>query len=334
MIFKGIDIYNCRELKKNPATGGYAISRLPYYIGDSISGDQFTDCGVELRFVPIDDEIKITIRKVKPGVSRVAVYYGSVQSGWQNLLKNIYDTPTEIVIPKSKNLEALKTITEINDLPYSHEVVRVVLQNVNYEIFDVQGKCVPPEPHQLPKRKYLAYGSSITHGSLAVMYANTYVSRIGEYFNADPINMGFAGNARLEHEMADYLADEIDFDFATLEMGINLLNKIDDDEFRKRVKYFILAVANAHHDKKIFCIDIFFQNTDICNRDDPNAKANRFRKIVRDVIAEIDLPNVIYIPGLEMLTSSKGLSEDLVHPNARGVEEMSANLCRFMEKYI
>lgn len=333
MEFKGIDIHNCKELVLNKQTGGYQISRLPMQIADKLSANTFVDSGVELRFVPVDDEVRIVIRKTGKGASRVVVYYGAIQSGWQNLYKDIYDTPTEIVIPKAPNLEKLQKVTEINGYPYAPEVVRVVLQNAGYEIFDVKGRCVPPLKDQLPKKTYLAYGSSITHGSLAVVYPNTYVFRLGEYFKADTINLGFAGNARLEKEMADYIAKQCDFDFATLEMGINILN-IDVEDFRNRVTYFVSTIAKAHPLKKIFCIDVFFMEKDVFEPGNPESKPNLFRKTVREVIKELNLPNIVYISGLEMLTSSKGLSQDLLHPNARGVEELSGNLCNVMSKYL
>ena len=333
MEFKGIDIHNCKELVLNEQTGGYQISRLPMEISDKISANTFVDAGVELRFVPIDEEVKIVIRKTGKGASRVVIYFGSIQSGWQNLYKDIYDTPTEIVIPKAPNLDLLKKVSKINEYPYAPEVVRVVLQNSGYEIFDVKGRCMPPSKEQLPTKTYLAYGSSITHGSLAVVYSNTYVFRLGEYFKADTINLGFAGNARLEREMADYIAKQCDFDFATLEMGINILD-IDVEEFRDRVTYFISTIAKAHPARKIFCIDVFFMEKDVLELDNPESKPNLFRKAVREVTKELNLPNIIYISGLEMLTSSKGLSQDLVHPNARGVEELALNLSREMSKHL
>lgn len=332
MLFRGIELHNVRELVYNEESGGYKMSRMPMRVAEKMTANTFADAGVELRFVPISDEVKIKIKKSGAGVSRVVIFYGSIQSGWQNLYKAIYDEPTEIVIPRSKRIDTLHEITRQNDFPYSPEVVRVVLQNAAYEIYDVIGECVPPTPDMLPKKKYLAYGSSITHGSLAVIQQNTYVFRIGEHFNADPLNFGFAGNACLEPEVADYIADECEFDFATLELGINLLNKIEVDEFEKRVRYFVKRIAEAHPESKIFCTDIFYMSADITELNNPESKPNRFRKVVKDVTAEFNLQNVIYLPGLSIMNGSRYLSEDTTHPNARGVEEISRNFISYMER--
>ena len=59
MIYKNIDIHNCIEILKNDETGLYMMSRIPVELNDKIEGNAFQNSGVELRFVPNDDEIKI-----------------------------------------------------------------------------------------------------------------------------------------------------------------------------------------------------------------------------------------------------------------------------------
>ena len=241
MIYKNIDIHNCRELCRNDETGLYQMSRIPLELNDKIAGNAFQDSGVELRFVPTDDEI--------------------------------------------------------------------------------------------PSCRYLAYGSSITHGSLAMVQPNTYVSRVGEAFNADVINMGFAGNARLEPEMAEYIANDCYFDFATIEMGINILD-IDCDDFENRVRNFVSTIARAHSDKPIFCTDVFYMHLDMEQGDVPDCKPRAFREIVKRVTDELNLPNVTYICGTDLMYGSRFLSQDGTHPNARGMEEISRNLIKIIETKI
>ena len=43
--------------------------------------------------------------------------------------------------------------------------------------------------------------------------------------------------------MADYIAGRDDWDFATLEMGINMIGDFDVEEFRSRVEYFIPKIG-------------------------------------------------------------------------------------------
>ena len=50
------------------------------------------------------------------------------------------------------------------------------------------------------------YGSSITHGAAAGRPGNTYENFISQKYNIDYINLGFAGNAKGETNMAEYLS--------------------------------------------------------------------------------------------------------------------------------
>lgn len=324
MIYKNIEIHNCSELLKDEQTGFSRMCRIPLSLNEKITGNGFTNCGVELRFVPIDDEIKITLKAAEGACVTLIVYYGSVQSGWQNVFKKVYDTPTEIVLPKASNPEFLERVTKENSLPFSPEVIRVILPVANIEIGDVKGRCRPPEKSEVPSLRYLAYGSSITHGSLALNAPSAYVARVGKALGADTQNLGFAGHAKLEKEMADYIAKECEFDFATLEMGVNIL-KIDCDDFRNRVRYFISTIAKAHPDKKIFCLDIFYMSGDMYDIEGQNPPS-AFRSIVKETVEELALPNTVYVCGLDCLDTSLGLSQDEVHPNENGCEMIGENL--------
>ena len=177
-----------------------------------------------------------------------------------------------------------------------------------------------------PKKKYLAYGSSITHGSLSISPTRTYPFIVSEEIKCDFYNFGYAGEAKLEACMADFIADECEFDFATLEMGINMLKGFTPDELEERARYFIKRIAEAHFDKPIFVIDIFYHSADIDGLHDENSKTNIFRSVVKRVVKDLALPNVKHVEGLSLLSGARFLSEDLTHPNASGIEEIARNL--------
>ena len=50
------------------------------------------------------------------------------------------------------------------------------------------------------------YGSSITHGAAAGRPGNTYENFISQKYNVDYVNLGFAGNAKGETNMAEYIS--------------------------------------------------------------------------------------------------------------------------------
>ena len=332
MQFKGIEIHNARTLAKGEE--GLLIRRLPEDLIPFLKTDASVASGVELRLVPISDEVTIKIKLTEGNTVQAIVYYGSVQSGWKELYKTITSGDCSITVKKSPFADILKTQSERISAPFSPEVIRVVLQSARYEIIDVIGECRPPRAEELPKLKYLAYGSSITHGSLSISPTRTYPFLISEALKTDYLNFGFAGSAMLEPEMADYIADHCEFDFATLEMGINMLKTHDPDEFYGRVKYFVKRIAEAHPDKKIFCIDVFYHSWDFDTLDDPSAKTNQFRRMVKTAVLELGLPNTVYVEGLSILTGFEYLTEDLTHPNATGIELIAKNLLKVIKSEI
>lgn len=54
----------------------------------------------------------------------------------------------------------------------------------------------------------LVYGSSIVHGAWALRSASVYSNILSRMFDADFINLGFAGNAHAEIPMMEYIADQ------------------------------------------------------------------------------------------------------------------------------
>ena len=65
-----------------------------------------------------------------------------------------------------------------------------------------------------------------------------------QLLGVDLINLGFGGGACLEPEIADYIAGRQDWDFASLELGINLLRQVEPEEFARRVDYFVERIEH------------------------------------------------------------------------------------------
>lgn len=81
-------------------------------------------------------------------------------------------------------------------------------QNNVYELYialDRDADIFEPTPykHELP---IVYYGSSITQGAGSSRPANTYQAIISKHLDTDYINLGFAGNAKGEQEIARYIA--------------------------------------------------------------------------------------------------------------------------------
>ena len=330
MIWKNAELHGVSELTPNN-DGGYVMHRLPVCVEEHLSTElgkkkNVGSTGVEIRFRVKSGAAKVTLalRSIVEDQKFAEAYlwYGGLCSTWDRHRKEITREKTVIEILPPNSPEYAKQIHEEHNIPYAYDLVRLILPTYGFEIYDIEGDIEPPQECDVPSRKLLTYGSSITHGSTAIVTPYTWNFRLAENIDADLLNCGFAGSARMEKEVADHIAT-LDFDVATIEMGINVLGTYSNEEFYSKCKYFVEKVATSHPQSEIFAIDVFFCRADI-HDDNPNLRD--FRAIIKRITEELDLPNVHYVRGTEILTSSCGLSGDLVHPNPRGVEEMAANM--------
>ena len=197
----------------------------------------------------------------------------------------------------------------------------IIFDRGRYKIYDVIGDVTPPLKTQCPRKTLLAYGSSITHGSNAIDLSHAWVSVVAHNLGMDARNLGMAGSCALEPAMAEYIASEGEkgnWDIATLELGINVLNW-EDEKIRKRTENIIRQVAGRNFDKPIFVISPFYH----CGDDNENDRAKIWRKIIEETVFRLDYKNVTYVNGLDVLGDASFMSADEVHPNIYGVQRIA-----------
>lgn len=333
MIYKNFELYNVANLV--PVDGGMLMARVPENVRMAMAeqGRRMATaaCGCEIRFVINSGKAKLTLRTRDPGTSATAIlYYGGVQAGWTTLYQKINDTDTVLEIAPPNEPEKLKLISDAAGYPYSTQVIRLLFDSPQIVIVDLEGDVRPPLAEETPAKRFMMYGSSITHGSLACAPNNTYLHQIARRLGCDMYSMGFAGACRMEPEMCDYLSEQDNeinprrWDFAVMELGINILG-IEPDDFEHRVMYLLTKMTTKNPDKKLFVIDIYYHSADLTNPE----KSDLFREIVRRCAAKF--PQARHIPGKSLLTSARGLSADFVHPNIDGVDEIARNLGAILE---
>lgn len=328
MIFQNVELYNVQNIFKNDQ--GILLSRIPddlrLKLNESAQKTALHTAGCEIRFNLKGDRARIVLEsRENPFI--VELYQGCFFTGSRLIGKD----PTEICISLPENIEELKRVAVEENFPFDTQLTRIILPwNSAAKLIEVKGNVTLPGHEQTPPVKYLAYGSSITHGTTAIRPTGSYAMQTAQALSADLINLGFGGSAFLEREMADYIASRNDWTFASLEMGINLIGRIETDEFFKRVEYFIPAIAKSHPDNWIFCIDLF-----TCRRDyAKEPKVIDFRNIVKKRVAELNMPKLVYLPGTEILTSARRLMTDLIHPSPAGMTEIAENLSRMIRDRI
>ncbi|MBQ8509821.1 MAG: hypothetical protein IJ493_07945 [Clostridia bacterium] len=336
MLYNNFELYNIAELI--PAEdGGHYMSRVPSHVRAAMSeqGQRMAIglTGCEMRFVINNGKAEITLQTTQPGVTTYALlYYGGVQAGWQTVRHYIYDHPTTITIEPPAGMDTLRAISDAAGYPYSPEVCRIVFECGSLILLDAKGDVRPPKADEVPSRRFMMYGSSITHGSLACTPNMTYLEQISRRLGMDMYSFGFAGSCCMERAVCDYICaqDETNprrWDFAVFELGINVLH-IAEDDFASRVKYLLDTAQAKNPGKKLFVIDIYYHSGDLLG----SPKTDAFRRIVREACEGRE--NVMHIDGRTLLTSARGLSADFTHPNVDGVSEIAQNLGRILEENI
>jgi len=353
MIHEGVQLHNISELLRGDGAVVIPSEHVPRLVARKVALEPFADTGsegmwtsripdalrltlnplalvnavqatgAELRFNLRSAQARIVLKcNAAPGL--VEIYQGSFFVGWHVVRTD----STEIVIVPPANLETLIKLTEQHGLPFDARLTRVVLPwRPAVRLISVEGEFELPQPEQTPTRRYMAYGSSITHGSAAIRSTGMYAQRTAQLLNADLHNLGFGGGAHLEPQMADYIAGRSDWDFATLETGINL-GSVGVTEFARLVDYFIPTIAHAHADKWIFCLGLFTCHSDL----NGGTWAAEYREIVKSAVKRLNQPRVVYVDGRSLLPSVQGLTTDLVHPSPFGMEEIACNLSSIIRR--
>ncbi|MBA7552000.1 hypothetical protein ES705_44551 [subsurface metagenome] len=324
-------MYNVAEVIEQE--GEERFTRIPdklrTTLNESAKSAALSAAGCEIRFNLKSETGKIILKTEQNScLPIIEVYQGVFEVASQI----ISPEPTEILISLPQNIGLLDKITKEKKFPFDAYLTRVILPHLApTTIVKIEGDFALPTKGQTPQTKYIAYGSSITHGSTAIRPTGTYAMRTTQLLGVDLINLGFGGGAHCESQMAGYIAERNDWNFATLELGINMVGGFETDEFKKRVEYFIQKIATAHPEQWIFCIDLF---TFVADFDPVSTKQDEFRKIVKETVEKLKMPKVVYLDGREILKNVSGLmGGDLVHPSPEGMEEMAKNLAKCIKKF-
>ena len=330
MIFNNIDFHNVDELVKTEH--GYLMQRVNSNVLQHLSPAvqqriAYYGTGVELRFCigSGEAEIKLYIdEKLAEGIVTTCpitayVFYGDWQSG--------YKTPTFHLKPglnilKLSAPEEADTISKF-DSAFNSSVVRIILPQNIIEFVGAHGDIKLPDKSLYPKKTVLFYGSSITNGADSSSPVSTFAFRTAKKLEVDYFNLGFSGNAGVEKEMAEYISNRKDWDYACIELGANVY-QYSDEKFDEYVKNFTDIMVQ---DKRpVFCTDIFGCYSDIFGYAE---KSNIMRATVK---RHAERNNLFYVPGLSLLPPNPSyLTTDGVHPSVEGSQILTENYTTYLK---
>jgi lysophospholipase L1-like esterase len=325
LIYQNVELHNIEEIRKMPGSGGVRLQRVPeevrMQLNESAQMRMLSPACAEIRFVSDLPTVRLTLSS--EGLTDAIVFHGVFQS--EQRFSITKETQT-IEITAPERLQQLSASLP-QDMPFSSNVCRVMLAGDALVFHGIEQEGIrPPRAEELPQLRYLAYGTSITHGSRATGPHLAYVSQTARRLGADLINLGVGGSAHCEHELADYIASRDDWDVATLALSVNM-GGFSLEAFSERVSYMVNTVAGANTHRPVACVTLYPYYDDL-DTQDRKAHATGRRQSLRDAVAACPHPNVHLFEGPEILSELGGLIPDLIHPADNGMIQMGENLAR------
>jgi hypothetical protein len=339
MIYENVELHNIDHIYRHKNIEGVLLGRISESVSQNLSqaGQMMMLCpsGSEIRFVSDAYPVRMTL-----SVDRISEHLGEGVVTEAHIFFGVFQSRQRFVIHKRKTVLDIHLppdfdamASKLGAAPFSSRVCRVRFWGsamgapVRFHRVEAKGKIRPPAAEELPRARYLAYGSSLAQGAYASGPHLCYVSLTGQKLGADAINLGSSCSAFCEPAMADYIAGRKDWDFATLALSVNMIKSFSPAEFSERVSYMIHTVAESDRRRPVFCITIKPFIGDYLG----SKKPELFRELLREAVRNSGRENVYLIEGRELMPDvAAGLGVDMVHLGDYGMIQIAENLSRKM----
>ncbi len=341
MIYQNIEFLNVAELEKIPGSASVRLHRFPEKVrshlglGRSSYGRYVAEMttGCELRFISKGDRVHLSLSSLDAD-GEIVVFKGDFVHS-RHLLKAGLVTSVQL----TDNVDFGKLRPEVlKDGLFSPHVWRIlfchnftgVFHDINPFGYDIR----PPLHSEVPSRKWLAYGSSITHGAGALLHTNSWITQAACSLGVDVLNKGMGGSCFCEPEMAEYLAvsgEKGEWDFATLEIGVNMRGHFSSDEFEKHAGFLVNRIIDLNPEKPVFLITTFPNAATSSIETSQDARNEQlFNQHLRRLHQKRCDQNLHLIEGNTVLDNFSLLSCDLIHPSDNGHIAMGRNIAAIL----
>lgn len=342
MIYRNIEFFNVAELLPVDGLPGLRLYRYPKALAETLGESWQHNArfraqrvhGCELRFVTEALCFDLALTAYENDID-VQIFRGD-RILQKNTLRAGQTTVLHIEVPPIEQAVAAAAHTPHR---FSHQVWRFLfgMQGyVHFNALDTYGwPTRPPLAEEQPAVRWLAYGSSITCGSVTTVYSNAYISQAARRLGWDVLNKGLSGSCFCEPQIADYLAEQ-PVDYMTLEVGVNMAPSFMEAEYAGRLEYFLAALANSHKVKRFFVIDAF-PNYGMWHLDTGLPAVRHyapFKQITRKLVAAQKDNRFISLHGEDILHDPTGLSCDLLHPSDEGHILMGQAVAKEIQAHI
>ena len=344
MVYRNMALFKVAEVEAGTSSSSVAVRRFPKDVSRQLGLGHSTfgryvatmTTGCELRFVVDGDRLAVSLGAVEAD-GEVLVFKGDFLHSRHplpaGLVKTILLTETE---PMKHANPAL-----LRGGAFSPEVWRILFGHDFTGVFhgiETYGQAIrPPAPAEVPAVKWLAYGSSITHGAGALLHANSWIMQAAHALGVDVLDKGMGGSCFCEPEMADYLAESGargEWDVATLELGVNMRSQFTPEAFEAHAGLLVRRIKELNPEKPVVLLTIF---PNACTGDEQTVEGRNekhFNQVIRELHHRYRNDKVHLIEGSEILNRSSLLSCDLIHPSPQGHIVMGHNMATRMPEIL
>ncbi len=333
MLIENVQLHNVAQTRYDSARKGYLLQRVPQHVRSALNETaqmrMLEPVNVEIRFVG-DGPCRLTLSSENN--TEVVVFHGLFARRCRYVIGK---KPITIEMAYPENLRKLDE-RYVEKMAFHPRVTRVLFGSVYRDPVYLHGaeaeSLRKPVASELPDKKIIAYGTSITQGAEASTQYLNYISIAARKLNADVYNLGVGGSAYCEPPLADYIAEREDWDCALLSLSVNMQH-FTIDEFSRRVSYMVHTIAGTNPDKPVVCVTLFPYHRDFGIGHENQALGGvpeDFRNALREAVRTYPGNNVHLLEGPDLLRNIEGLTSDLLHPGDYGMIEMGENLARLL----
>jgi lysophospholipase L1-like esterase len=132
-----------------------------------------------------------------------------------------------------------------------------------------------------------------------------------------------------EPQLADFFATRGDWEFASLEIGINMLGQFTTPQFKERASYLIQTILDKNPGKPVVVITPYpNQHHYKIDETDISRRQRDYTAFLKEFVDDSNNENLHIIDGFDILTDFCGHNIDLVHPFDTGMTQMGENLAK------
>ena len=340
MIYNNVELFNVAEIERSEVYGGAVLQRFPRAVRETLGRPGFesgrvkscSSTGCEIRFVTDGPSAAVTLSAIEADAC-VTVYNGDYFHSVHRLAMGV---PTRLPLDRPSGF-SLVGGGMLAKRRFSPDVWRIFIErgkepmqiySVALHQIDTFGHQLrPPHADETPRTRWLAYGSSITHGTGALNHHNAYIHQAAGRLGVDVLNKGIGGACFCEPQIADFFAGQ-EWDIATLEIGVNMRELFTEAEFEERARYLTGRLLAAKPGRPVALITIYPNAADFAldTEAKPVVRNRSFREILRKIRRDTGSPDLHLIEGDTILTQPDALTVDLIHPSDYGHSMMGQNL--------